>query len=42
MIFVRENTNIRVPKVYALYSNPTTAIQYIIMEGMPGKILLSL
>ncbi|KAE8348077.1 hypothetical protein BDV28DRAFT_144391 [Aspergillus coremiiformis] len=41
-LFIHENTNIRVPKVYALYSNPSTDKNYIIMEKVPGQTLQSL
>ncbi|PYH66726.1 uncharacterized protein BO88DRAFT_392173 [Aspergillus vadensis CBS 113365] len=42
MLFVQENTSIRDPRVYALYSDPSTGKNYIVMEQMPGQTLLSL
>ncbi|GLB19609.1 phosphotransferase enzyme [Aspergillus tubingensis] len=42
MLFVQENTSIRVPRVYALYSDPSTGKNYIVMEKIPGQTLLSL
>lgn len=42
MIFVRGNTNIRVPRVYALYTNTDTGKKYIVMERIAGETLLSL
>jgi phosphotransferase family enzyme len=42
MLFVRETTNIPVPRVYALYSNPQNRKNYIIMERVVGKTLSSL
>lgn len=41
MLYVLVNTNIPVPRVYALYSNPTTGKNYIIMERIIGQTLLS-
>lgn len=42
MIFVRENTNIHVPRVYALYTDSETAKNYIIMEKISGQSLSSI
>ncbi|RHZ67334.1 uncharacterized protein CDV56_107884 [Aspergillus thermomutatus] len=41
MIFVGENTSIRVPRVYALYANTNTGKKYIVMERIAGQTLLS-
>lgn len=41
MLFVRENTNISVPRVYAIYSNPESGKKYIVMERIVGQTLLS-
>ena len=41
MIFVRESTNIRVPRVYALYVNSTTGNKYVVMERIRGESLQS-
>ncbi|KAJ5223571.1 phosphotransferase enzyme family protein [Penicillium chermesinum] len=41
MLFVRENTNIPVPRVFALYSHPSTGKNYIVMERIIGQSLLS-
>ena len=41
MLFVRENTNIPVLQVYALYSDRNTGKNYIIMERIIGESLLS-
>lgn len=41
MLFVRENTTIRVPRVYALYTNPESGKKFIVMERMIGQSLLS-
>ncbi|GIK04330.1 hypothetical protein Aspvir_008410 [Aspergillus viridinutans] len=41
MIFVRENTSICVPRVYALYTSMNTGKKYIVMEWIPGETLLS-
>lgn len=42
MLFVQENTNIRVPRVFALYSDFATGKNYIVMEKIAGQTLLSL
>lgn len=42
MLFVQENTNIRVPRVFALYSDSATGKNYIVMEKIAGQTLLSL
>lgn len=41
MLFVRDNTNIRVPRVYALYTNPVSGKHFIIIERIIGQTLLS-
>ncbi|KAI6859630.1 hypothetical protein KC338_g2617 [Hortaea werneckii] len=41
MIFVRESTNVRVPRVYALYTNQTTGNKYIVMERIRSASLQS-
>lgn len=41
MLFVRENTNFPIPQVFALYSDPETNKNYIIMERIIGQTLLS-
>ncbi|KAJ6088363.1 hypothetical protein N7486_009624 [Penicillium sp. IBT 16267x] len=41
MLFVRENTNISVPRTFALYSNPDSGKNYIVMERIVGQTLLS-
>ncbi|KAE8323079.1 hypothetical protein BDV39DRAFT_196188 [Aspergillus sergii] len=41
-MFVSENTNILVPRVYALYSDSARGVNYIIMERIPGESLLSM
>ncbi|KAL5049199.1 hypothetical protein BDW71DRAFT_176328 [Aspergillus fruticulosus] len=41
MLFVQENTNIRVPRVYALYTSPESGKNFIVMERMIGQTLLS-
>jgi len=41
MMFVGENTSIRVPRVYALYTKSDTGKKYIIMERIAGQSLLS-
>lgn len=41
MIFVRENTSIRVPQVYVLYTSTNTGKKYIVMERIAGQTLLS-
>ncbi|PYI05492.1 phosphotransferase enzyme family protein [Aspergillus sclerotiicarbonarius CBS 121057] len=42
MLYVQKSTSIPVPRVYALYSNPETRKNYIIMERIAGQTLLSL
>ncbi|RHZ51858.1 hypothetical protein CDV55_102957 [Aspergillus turcosus] len=37
VIFVRENTSIRVPRVYALYTSTNTGKKYIVMERIAEK-----
>jgi hypothetical protein len=37
MLFVQENTNVPVPRVFALYSNPETRKNYIVMERIVGQ-----
>ncbi|KAI6885883.1 hypothetical protein KC363_g2073 [Hortaea werneckii] len=41
MIFVRDSTNIRIPRVYAMYTNATTSNNYIVTERIRGKTLQS-
>ncbi|RAK85510.1 hypothetical protein BO79DRAFT_231441 [Aspergillus costaricaensis CBS 115574] len=40
MLFVQENTSIRVPRVYALYSDPSTGKNYIVAPKNKTVILL--
>ncbi len=40
MVFVSESTNIRVPKLYAMFTEVSTDIKLIVMEYIPGKTLL--
>ena len=42
MLFANKNTNINIPRVYALYSDPTNGKNYIVMERIAGETLLSL
>ncbi|EEQ88985.1 phosphotransferase enzyme family protein [Blastomyces dermatitidis ER-3] len=42
MLFVREMTKVPVPRVYALYSNPQTCKNYIVMEHIAGDTLAKL
>ncbi|PWY83763.1 kinase-like protein [Aspergillus sclerotioniger CBS 115572] len=42
MLYVRKNTRIPVPRVYALFSHPETRKKYIVMERIAGQTLLSL
>lgn len=42
MIFVRKNTRVNISRVYALYSDPDTGKNYIVMERIAGETLLSL
>ncbi|KAH8902418.1 kinase-like protein [Coniochaeta sp. PMI_546] len=39
MVFVRESTNIRVPKLYAMFAEVSTDIRFLVMEYIPGKTL---
>ncbi|KAJ5988259.1 phosphotransferase enzyme family protein [Penicillium waksmanii] len=41
MLFVRENTNICVPRVFALYSDTKTGKSFIVMERIIGQTLLA-
>lgn len=41
MLFVRENTNICVPRVFALYSDTKTGKSFIVMERIIGETLLA-
>lgn len=41
MLFVQGNTDVPVPRVYALYSDPKTRRNYIVMERTMGRTLLS-
>lgn len=41
MLFVRENTDTPVPRVFALYSDPKTGKNFIVMERILGQTLLS-
>ena len=41
MLFVQKMTKINVPKVYALYTEPTTKKNYIVMENVEGDTLAS-
>lgn len=41
MLFVRENTNICVPRVFALYSDAETGKNFIVMERIIGQTLLA-
>ena len=41
MLFIRENTNISVPRIFALYSNPESGKNYIVVERIIGHTLLS-
>ncbi|KAJ5899485.1 hypothetical protein N7495_004229 [Penicillium taxi] len=41
MLFVRENINIPVPRIFALYSDPETGKNFIVMERIIGQTLLS-
>lgn len=41
VIFVRENTNLSVPRIFALFSNPDSGKNYITMERIVGQTLLS-
>ncbi|OOQ87431.1 hypothetical protein PEBR_17453 [Penicillium brasilianum] len=41
MLFVQGSTDVPVPRVYALYSDPNTRRNYIVMERIIGRTLLS-
>jgi len=41
MVFVRESTNIRVPTLYAMFTEVSSDMKFIVMEYIPGKTLLS-
>lgn len=41
MIFVKQNTNIPVPEVYAIFHEAEEGFTYIIMEYIPGETLAS-
>lgn len=41
MLFVRRTTTILIPKVYALYTEPNTRKNYIVMENIEGETLAS-
>lgn len=41
MLFVRYNTNIPIPRVFALYSDLEIGKNFIVMECVLGQILLS-
>lgn len=41
MLFVRENKNIHVPRVYALYTRPESGKSFIVIERTIGQTLLS-
>ncbi|CAG8205259.1 unnamed protein product [Penicillium salamii] len=41
MLFVRQKTTISVPRVFALYSDPETGKNFIVMERILGQTLLS-
>lgn len=41
MLFVQENTKIRVPRVYALYTNSESRKKYIVMERIFGQTVRS-
>lgn len=41
MLFVQKNTNIRVPRVYALYTNSESGKKFIVMERIHGQTVLS-
>ncbi|KAK4441979.1 hypothetical protein QBC34DRAFT_456876 [Podospora aff. communis PSN243] len=37
MLFIRQSTNIPIPKVYALFEDKDSGFYFIVMENMPGK-----
>jgi hypothetical protein len=39
MLFVKRSTNIRIPKLYATFTEVFSNINFIIMEHIPGKVL---
>jgi hypothetical protein len=39
MFFLAQSTSVSVPRVYALYQNPTKKTTYIIMERIQGRTL---
>jgi hypothetical protein len=39
MLFISQNTSVRVPKIHALYNDPTDKKNYIIMERAGGSLL---
>lgn len=41
MLFVRGNTNVCVPRVFALYSDTKTGKSFIVMERIIGQTLLA-
>lgn len=41
LVFVRESTNIRVPTLYAMFTEVSSDMKFIVMEYIPGKTLLS-
>jgi len=41
MLFVSQRSNVRVPRVYAIYTEAATKINYIIMEYIEGETLQS-
>ena len=41
MLFVQSRTTITIPKVYALYTEPSTKKNYIVMENVDGDTLAS-
>ncbi|KAI9835136.1 MAG: hypothetical protein M1819_002505 [Sarea resinae] len=42
MLFVSAQTRVKLPKVNALYNDPETAINYVIMEYIEGEVLTTL
>jgi serine/threonine protein kinase len=41
MIFIKNNTSIPIPRVYAVYRSEEKRMLYIVMEYIPGNTLLS-
>ncbi|KAI1915617.1 hypothetical protein LOZ61_001548 [Ophidiomyces ophidiicola] len=41
MLFVRQMTAVRMPQVYALYTDPVKSVNYIVMEYIEGDVLAS-